>query len=91
MTTRSKSNRNATAPNSTLPFNMNTVPSNMNFEYTAIIVPLNWTPPKNIDRNCPKSLLCAVPMETDGAKQSYTVWISLFFTFSRTGVPFSSF
>ena len=71
------------------------IPRNINsdgaFPYDSIVKPVNWRPPCDVDSNRPISMLRAIPMSSDGAKQIYIVWVSLFFAFSRSGVTFISF
>ena len=45
----------------------------------------------DVDANDPNAMLAAIPMSSNGAKQPYSVQISLFFAFSRSGVTFESF
>ena len=61
------------------------------FSLSSIMIPLDWTPSTDVDKNDVYALLNAFPMMTDGAKQSYKVWVSLFFAFSRSGITFNSF
>ena len=73
------------------------IPTNTNFfsdgafPYTSIVKPVGWIPPSGIDSHCPTSMLRAIPMKSEGAKQTFKVWVSLFFAFSRSGVTFISF
>ena len=43
------------------------------FPYNSIVKPVNWIPPTGVDTNCPNSMLRAIPMLSDRAKQIYTV------------------
>ena len=61
------------------------------FSMSSVMIPLYWTPASDVDKNDVYALLNAFPMMIDGAKQSYNVWVSLFFAFSRSGITFNSF
>ena len=61
------------------------------FSLSSMMIPLGWKPANDVDRNDVYALVNAFPRMTDGTKQSYKVWISLFFGFSRSGVSFNAF
>ena len=56
-----------------------------------IVLPSVWIPQKRVDQNCPYSMLRAIPMTANGAKQPFQLWFSLLCAFSRTGIAFDTF
>ena len=46
------------------------------FPYNSIVKPENWIPPTGVDADCPNSMLRAIPILSDRAKQIYIVWVS---------------